>query len=50
MASSHKWQGDYKQFSDNISILLEMEERLGIPEDCVGNSAIVQLTHNIHAT
>ena len=25
-----------------------MEERLGIPKDCISNSAIMQLTHNIH--
>ena len=40
-------QGDYKQFSDKISILPEEEERLGIPEDYIGNSSIAQLTHDI---
>ena len=39
--------GDYKKFADKIYILLEEEERLGITEDHIGNSAIAQLTHDV---
>ena len=45
--ASWEWQGDYKKVSDKISILLEDEERLGIPKDCVSNSSIAQLTHDV---
>ena len=44
---SGKFPTDYKKVSDRISILLEDKERLIIPEDCVGNSAIAQLTHDV---
>ena len=40
-------QGDYKRFSDKTSILLEEEERSGIPRDCVSIFSIAQLTHDV---
>jgi len=32
----------------NTECQFSSEERLGIPEDCVSNSAIAQLTHDVH--